>query len=106
VDLSGFPKGEQLSLCRSLNIPSTDTLSRSLKIGSLINTILGSAEDAMDCINNHMHELTNHLKSLLPNYYVVGLWSYCKGEQNGKSFSNYSKPSASFSFDLGQILRA
>jgi hypothetical protein len=106
VDLSGFSKGEQLSLRRSLNIPSTDTLSGSLETGSLVNTISGSAEDAMDRIGDHVHELTDRLKSLLPDYYAVGLWSYCEGEQNGKSFSKCSKPSASFSFDLGQILRA
>jgi hypothetical protein len=104
-----FPKGGQLSLRRSLNIPSTDTLSASLETGSLVNTISGSTEDAMDRVGDDVHELTDRLKSLLPDYYAVGLWGlwgYCEGEQNGKSFSECSKPSASFSFDLGQILRA
>jgi hypothetical protein len=106
VDLSGFPKGEQLSLRRSLNVPSTDTLSGSLETGSLVNIVSGSAEDAMDRVGSHVDQLTDRLKSLLPDYYAVGLWGYCEGEQNGTSFSKCSKPSASFSFDLGQILRA
>jgi hypothetical protein len=106
VDLSGFPKGEQLSLRRSLNIPSTDALSGSLKTGSLVNIVSGSAKDAMDSVGDHVDQLTNRLKSLLPDYYTVGLWGYCKGEQNSKSFSKCSKPSISFLFSLGQILRA
>jgi hypothetical protein len=106
VDLSGFPKGEPLSLCWSLNIPSTDTLSALLETGNLVNTISGSAEDVMDRVGDHVHELTDHLKSLLLDYYTVGLWGYCEGEQNSKSFSKCSKPSASFSFDLGQVLHA
>jgi hypothetical protein len=106
VDLSGFPKGEQLSLRRSLNVPSTDALSGSLETGSLVNIVSGSAEDAMDRVGDHVDQLTDRLKSLLPDYYTVGLWGYCEGEQNSKYFSKCSKPSASFSFDLGQILRA
>jgi hypothetical protein len=106
VDLSGFPKGEQLSLHQSLNIPSTDALSGSLKTGSLINIVSGSTEDAIDSIGDYVNQLTNHLKSLLLDYYMVSLWGYYKGEQNSKSFSKCSKPSASFSFGLGQILHA
>ncbi|KAH1311997.1 hypothetical protein V6Z77_003351 [Aspergillus fumigatus] len=100
VDLTEFPKGEHLSLRRSLNIPSTDTLPGSLETGSLVNIVSNPAEDAVDRLGEHVDNLTNRLKSLLPGYYAVGLWGYCEGEDNSKSFSRCSKPSASFSFDL------
>jgi hypothetical protein len=97
VDLTEFPKGEHLSIRRSPNIPSTDTLSGSLETGSLVN-IVSNGE--------HVDSLTDSLKSLLPGYYAVGLWGYCEGEDNSKSFSKCSKPSASFSFDLEEIFGA
>ncbi|GFF60967.1 hypothetical protein IFM51744_10543 [Aspergillus udagawae] len=106
VDLTEFPKGEHLSLRRSLNVPSTATLSGSLETGSLVNIVSNPAEDAMDRVGEHVDILTDRLKSLLPDYYAVGLWGYCEGGRNGKSFSKCSKPSASFSFDLEEIFDA
>ncbi|EAW11466.1 uncharacterized protein ACLA_091640 [Aspergillus clavatus NRRL 1] len=37
-------------------------------------------------------------------YYAVGLWSYCNGKLGAQDFANYSAPSASFSFDLVDLL--
>jgi hypothetical protein len=50
-----------------------------------------------------LHSLSDELKAHLPGSYSVGLLGYCQGEQNENLFTNCSKPSISFSFNLLEI---
>jgi hypothetical protein len=47
---------------------------------------------------------TSKLETHSPDYYVVGLWGYCEGNQKAAAaYFNCSKPSITFSFDLSDI---
>lgn len=53
---------------------------------------------ARSMIQAQVHDLKSHL----PRYYFVGLWSYCKSQDGSKMVCSY--PSTSFSFDLSALL--
>ncbi|CEL07081.1 hypothetical protein ASPCAL10245 [Aspergillus calidoustus] len=72
--------------------------------GNVIDSITGSAENTVSQVGEHVQNLAGQLHSLLPEYYAVGLWSYCEGKQGVQAFLNCSGPSASFSFDLVDLL--
>ncbi|CAG8890547.1 unnamed protein product [Penicillium salamii] len=62
------------------------------------DAINAATSAASDTIQAQIHDLKSHL----PRYYIVGLWSYCKA-QNGPEMV-CSDPSTSFSFDLSAVL--
>jgi hypothetical protein len=104
VNLTKFPKVDHLNLARSFDLPGVGDSSSPLQQGNVIDSITGSAENTVSQVGEHVQNLAGQLHSLLPEYYVVGLWSYCEGKQGVQAFSNCSGPSASFSFDLVGLL--
>ncbi|KAJ0418362.1 hypothetical protein BJY00DRAFT_302889 [Aspergillus carlsbadensis] len=78
VNLTKFPKVDHLNLARSFDLPG----------GNVIDSITGSAENTVSQVGEHVQNLADQLHSLLLEYYAVGLW----------------RPSASFSFDLVNLL--
>ncbi|OJJ52124.1 hypothetical protein ASPSYDRAFT_214626 [Aspergillus sydowii CBS 593.65] len=103
VNLTKFPKTDHLNLVRSFDLPGVGN-SSSLQQRNVVDSITGSAENTVSQIGGHVQDLSDQLHSLLPEYYAVGLWSYCEGKRGAQTFSNCTGPSASFSFDLVDIL--
>ncbi|KAL3468680.1 actin cortical patch SUR7/pH-response regulator pali [Aspergillus californicus] len=104
VNLTKFPKIDHLNLARSFDLPGVGDSSSPLQQGNVVDSITGSAENAVGQIDGHVQDLSDQLHSLLPEYYAVGLWSYCEGKRGVQGFSNCTGPSASFSFDLDHLL--
>ncbi|KAH8430076.1 SUR7/PalI family protein [Aspergillus melleus] len=102
VNLTEFPKVDHPNLGRSVGIPGGD--SSPLQQGNLVDSISGPAENEAGRVSGHVQDLSDRLHSLLPEYYVIGLWSYCEGKRDTQTSSNCSGPSASFSFDLADLL--
>ncbi|KAJ5642535.1 hypothetical protein N7490_006535 [Penicillium lividum] len=109
VNLTDFPNLDGLSVRRSLSLGNLDVSNVAAEASAVVNSVGHSAETAVaeasaaastavSHVSSELEELTDELKSHLPDYYSVGLWSYCKG-QNG-TVTNCSDPSISFSFDL------
>lgn len=98
-----FLKTDHLNLVRSFDLPGVGNSSL-LQQWNIVDSITGSAENMVSQIGGHVQDLLDQLHSLLLEYYVVGLWSYCEGKQGAQTFSNCTRPSASFSFDLVDIL--
>ncbi|KAL4918116.1 hypothetical protein BDW62DRAFT_210812 [Aspergillus aurantiobrunneus] len=69
VNLMRFPKTDHLNPARSFDSPG----------------------NAVSQIGGHVQDLSDQLYSLLPEYYAVGLWSYCESN-------------TFFSFDLVDVL--
>lgn len=65
-----------------------------------------TVQAAVGQVSSKVESISNELKVKLPGYYSVGLWGYCQGEKGGAHYSNCSKPSTSFSFDLVDIFRS
>ncbi|KAI3098429.1 hypothetical protein CBS147333_9064 [Penicillium roqueforti] len=103
VNLTKFPKTDHLNLVRSFDLPGVGN-SSSLQQRNVVDSITGSAENTVSQIGGHVQDLSDQLHSLLPEYYAVGLWGYCEGKRGAPTFSNCTGPSASFSFDLVDIL--
>ena len=95
--MTEFPKIDYLNLARSVDLPGVGDSSSSVQQGNVVDSITGTAENAVSQIGGNVQDLSDQLHSLLPEYYAVCLWSYRQGAQ---AFSNCSGPSASFSFDL------
>ncbi|KAL2801631.1 actin cortical patch SUR7/pH-response regulator pali [Aspergillus granulosus] len=104
VKLTKFPKIDHLNLVRSFGLPGVGDSSSPLQQGNIVDSITGSAENAVNQIGGHVQDLSDQLYSLLPEYYAVGLWSYCEGKQGAQAFANCSRPSAAFSFNLVDLL--
>ncbi|OJJ51944.1 hypothetical protein ASPSYDRAFT_96036 [Aspergillus sydowii CBS 593.65] len=88
VNLTRFPKTDHLNPARSFDPPGVGDSSSPLQQRNVIDSITGSAENAVSQIGGHVQDLSDQLHSLLPEYYAVGLW----------------RPSTSFSFDLVDVL--
>ncbi|KAF3009275.1 hypothetical protein E8E15_002494 [Penicillium rubens] len=112
VNLTDFPNLDGLSVRRSLSLGNLDGSSVAAEASAAVNSVGHSAGTAVaeasaaastvaSHVSSELEDLTDKLKSHLPEYYSVGLWGYCKG-QNG-SVTNCSDPSTSFSFDLLNI---
>ncbi|KAJ5806681.1 uncharacterized protein N7503_004283, partial [Penicillium pulvis] len=69
--------------------------------GTAIAKAFVAASTVASHVSSELEDLIDKLKSYLPEYYSVGLWGYCKG-QNGL-VTNCSDLSISFSFDLVNI---
>lgn len=102
--MTEFPKIDHLHLARSLDLSGVGESAAPLQQDNIVDSITGSAENAASQIGGHVQDLSDQLRSLVPEYYAVGLWSYCEGKQGDQGFSNCSGPSASFSFDLVDLL--
>lgn len=107
VDLKEFPKLRDLQIRDSFNIDTAR-----IESGGR-NAVEGVASNVHTSANQAFHEATSaassmieaqvhELKSHLPQYYLVGLWSYCKAKDGSEMVC--SNPSASFAFDLSAVL--
>lgn len=76
---------------------AADTASNAVtEVTTTVNKTLTNAVDA---------ELAK-LESNLPDFYLVGLWSYCNGTYSGNASTvhNCTTPSLSFRFDFAEVL--
>lgn len=103
VNLIEFPKIDYLTLARSVDLPRVED-SSSLEQSNVNDSIRGTAENAVSQISKNVQDLSDQLHLLLPEYYTVGLQSYCEGKQGAQVFSNCLGPSVSFFFDLVDLL--
>ncbi len=71
-----------------------------------VTQVSATVQTAVSQVSSTVESISNELKLKLPAYYAVGLWGYCQGEKGGADYSNCSKPSTSFSFDLVDIFRS
>ncbi|CAG8107316.1 unnamed protein product [Penicillium nalgiovense] len=107
VDLKEFPKLRDLQIRDPFNIDTARIESRGR------NAVEGVASSIHTSANEAIHEATSaassmveaqvhEFKSHLPQYYLVGLWSYCKAKDGSEMVC--SDPSTSFTFDLSAVL--
>ncbi|OQD74453.1 hypothetical protein PENANT_c176G00577 [Penicillium antarcticum] len=100
-----------LHLRREISIASVDTSSVTSAASNAANSATKItaneiaqastvAQTTADEASDHLQTLSESLKLHLPAYYAVGLWGYCQGDHSTGPFSNCSKPSTSFSFNL------
>ncbi|CAP99946.1 Pc22g26580 [Penicillium rubens Wisconsin 54-1255] len=107
VDLKEFPKLRDLQIRGSFNVDTAR-----IESGGR-NAVEGVASSIHASANEATHEATSaassmveaqvhEFKSHLPQYYLVGLWSYCKAKDGSEMVC--SDPSSSFTFDLSAVL--
>ena len=107
VDLKEFPKLRDLQIRDPSNIDTAR-----IESGGR-NAVEGVASSIHTSANEAIHEATSaassmveaqvhEFKSHLPQYYLVGLWSYCKAKDGSEMVC--SDPSSSFTFDLSAVL--
>ena len=61
------------------------------------------AQTAANEVKNSVQEITNNLKSNLPEYYSVGLLGYCEGHDDKATYC--SRPSTSFFFNITKLFQ-
>ncbi|CAG7985896.1 unnamed protein product [Penicillium salamii] len=107
VDLKEFPKLCDLQIRGLFNVDTAR-----IESGGR-NAVEGVASSIYTSANEAIHEATSaassmvkaqvhEFKSHLPQYYLVGLWSYCKAKDGSEMVC--SDPSTSFTFDLSAVL--
>ncbi|CAP86924.1 Pc24g00160 [Penicillium rubens Wisconsin 54-1255] len=107
VDLKEFPKLRDLQIRDPFNVDTAR-----IENGGR-NAVEGVASSIHTSANEAIHEATSaassmveaqvhEFKSHLPQYYLVGLWSYCKAKDGSEMVC--SDPSTSFTFDLSAVL--
>ncbi|CAG7962496.1 unnamed protein product [Penicillium salamii] len=115
VNLIDFQELGSFHLRHSLSIAGVDAFAIADIASSEANSIVSSvsttviyassaAETVVSQTTTKVQSLSDEVKSHLPDFYFMGLWGYCQGQKETMSYSNYSHPSASFSFDLLSIL--
>lgn len=107
VDLKEFPKLRELQIRDSFTIDNAHIESggRNVVKGveSSVHTGVNEAmNEASSATSSVIQAQVHDLKSHLPQYYFVGLWSYCKSRDGSEMVC--SDPSTSFSFDLFDLL--
>lgn len=78
VNVIGIQNPEHLHVLRLLAISIRESPSSSLQIRYLSDSLTESVGDAVDHISEHVVDQPSHVQFLLPTYYAIGLWSYCK----------------------------
>jgi hypothetical protein len=112
VNLTDFPTLSGLSVRRSLSIGSLDGSSVAAEASAVVNSVGNSVETAAaeasvaasaeaSHFSSELEDLAGELRSHLPDYYTVGLWSYCKGHNGTVTYCSH--PSTTFSFNLSSI---
>ncbi|CAP79383.1 Pc17g00960 [Penicillium rubens Wisconsin 54-1255] len=115
---SSSPKGLHFLKVRyarktSMLINAKQSSGRPERISKAANAVGGVASSSHTSANEAIHEATSaassmveaqvhEFKSHLPQYYLVGLWSYCKAKDGSEMVC--SDPSTSFTFDLSAVL--
>jgi hypothetical protein len=77
---------------------------RSFSLTDPASNLADSAHDALTHASGSLSDLWSKIQSTLPDYYAVGLWGYCSGEESASKYSSCSTPTLLFSFDLVAIL--
>ena len=103
MDLSDFPKLDVSAARRSHNFGIEEPRDVG-PIGHLVRNIVEYAKNdvasavttVVNQVSSHLEILLNEIKLDIPEYYHVGLLSYCKGQDN--ILNSCSNPSTSFSF--------
>ncbi|KAJ5100955.1 hypothetical protein N7456_007007 [Penicillium angulare] len=111
VNLKNFPRiqGSSISQGFSQLLPRAPPVSLNPKeipteIGSATSDIASTVESTPHQIGGAAEDITSEIKFHLPDYYRVGLWGYCSGDDDQKTVCSH--PSLSFCFDLSAILRS
>ena len=115
--MTEFPKLGALDVRRSVSAIRSDisdlsgtVTSEATKVGEnaadSVTQVSATVQTAVSQVSSTVESISNELKLKLPAYYAVGLWGYCQGEKGGAPYSNCSKPSTSFSFNLVDIFRS
>ena len=73
-------------------------------IGSVASGIAGTVQSAPHHVGSGVEDIATEIKLHLPDYYRVGLWGYCSGDDDQKAVCSH--PSLSFRFDLSAMLRS
>lgn len=111
VNLTDFPQLKGLHIRRAVSISeinssnlaagAANVAETATKIAaSSVSEASSAAESEVDQARQHIESLTGDLRSHLPDYYAVGLRSYCQEDRGAASYSNCSVVSNSFTFDL------
>ncbi|CAG8227844.1 unnamed protein product, partial [Penicillium nalgiovense] len=107
VDLKEFPKLHDLQIRDSFNIDNARIESGGRNavegVASSVHTSANEAtNEATSAVSSMVEAQVHESKSHLPQYYLVGLWSYCKAKDGSEMVC--SDPSTSFTFDLSTVL--
>ncbi|CAG7935681.1 unnamed protein product [Penicillium nalgiovense] len=105
--LKEFPKLHDLQIRDSFNIDNARIESGGRNpvegVASSVHTSANEAiHEATSAVSSRVEAQVHELKSRLPQYYLVGLWSYCKAKDRSEMVC--SDPSTSFTFDLSTVL--
>lgn len=79
---------------------------RSFSLSDQASNLADSAHDALTHASGSLSDLWSKIQSALPDYYAVGLWGYCSGEEGASKYSSCSTPTLLFSFNLVAILES
>ncbi|KAJ5267798.1 hypothetical protein N7478_010606 [Penicillium angulare] len=111
VNLKGFPeiRGSSIGQGFSQLLPRALPIGVSPKeipteIGSATSGIASTVENTPQEVAGAAENIASEIKLHLPDYYRVGLWGYCSGDDDQKAVCSH--PSLSFYFDLSAILRS
>lgn len=114
VNLSEFPRIGSIHLPRSIDlsgVASSVTDGATSVASGATESLAGAAAKASSAADAAANEASDKLTSLektlkseLPAFYTVGLWSYCKGNNTHATFC--SSPSVSFTFNMSGILNS
>lgn len=125
VNLSEFPRINKFHLPRSIDLPgaassvsdgatsiangATENLNGvaaevSTAANSAVTKVSSAADAAASEASDGLISLEKKLRSELPAFYTVGLWSYCEGNHTHATFC--SSPSVSFTFNVSGILNS
>jgi hypothetical protein len=111
VDLSDFPQLDVSTARRSHNFVIEEPRDVG-PIGHLVrntvedtkNDVASAATTVVNQVSSHLDTLLNEIKPGIPEYYHVGLLSYCQCQDN--ILTSCSDPSTSFSFSLWGIFQS
>lgn len=114
VNFSEFPRIGSIHLPRSIDlseVASSVTDGATSVANGATESLAGAAAKASSAADAAANEASDKLTSLektlkseLPAFYTVGLWSYCKGNNTHATFC--SSPSVSFTFNISDILNS
>lgn len=113
IDWADFPELGSLHFPRSLSLGDTNPSDIASEASSAakgttdvaassVSQASDAAQGEISQVSNSLQRVSDDIRSHLPAFYSVGLRSFCQGESE-ESFSECSKPSNSFAFDLLSI---
>lgn len=110
MDLSDFPKLDVSAARRSQSFGIEEPRDGGPIAHVVRNTVEDAKNDVANAATTVVNQVSSHLDTLLneikgiPEYYHVGLLSYCEGQDN--ILNSCSDPSTSFSFSLWGIFQS